>query len=1028
MAPLSVDPEAMFVAGTGVDAAGQGLAAALGPLTAGFGINSGQDAAGLVFGLGYQNAAESLLNGVAAGIFACRYVGAKVQLCASNYSRADAASNVHGNGHVLPAPAQPQEVPAPGRPGTMGPGVAQPLLWAVVEALVDDVWPNGNGVGMHAAAGCWRGFGAALRGVGDALNGPRSVIAAQQVPEAELIQQCLSKLGTKLGDLAGQCDKLADALDGFAMEVEKAQNNIRDLLRRLGSLGDLGHDVMLIFEGDALDELEKIVSDINAVLDDMKREAQARERVIKTGMQIIDGLVGEMKTYVRGQLVQFLGEPVGNFLANRFDLTADAGEGFFKSAVGIAELQDQLDPSRFVFDPRGAAASWAALDQSALKSIPAYALFDPEGALKNDLGLAKGLTHWDDLTSGRPGLAVGGFIFDGATFAVGGGAVKAGSEGVEAAAGGARAGEGLADGEKAAQGVAGAAGEVNGVGGALNDIGKTGGDLTKDLQNLGEDLPKGDPLPSGTPVNLSPGKIAEPPVESAPHPADAPPGPPDRPVDHGPTPPDSSRPGAAGGPGEPAPAPAGGGPHDPAGTAPAPSGAPEPPGERVPAPAPAAPLGGGPHDPFSTPAEAPAAPAGVGPHEPGSVPAGRPHEPVSVPSERPHESLPTPIGDSREPIPTTAPASAPAAIPAAEAGERVPASVAPLAEHSPARAPVAMSGSPVEAAPATASAPRSAAAPAAPATPAASAPHFTSLGGRPAEMPAPGRGWHSPDDVGPPDGKPPHDGEPSGHRDGDPADDKRDGKSSGRRGHGDGESPGGRGDGDPRDGDGPPGQGHGDSPNDGRQDPVHSHEPAGDGWHRLPDRPLDPDYGEPLAKHWDYSYDPTDLTHIHAEVKNLIKDPEALFGRDPEGRPYSQAEYEERFNKLGPQDQHWYNFPGNSGAVPLTRVAYSDLRSFVRDYGALVDRIGDDEGAYLAVMEDRHAASWEERALHVNSLRDPYNAYTLSQLPEKWTIEVSEVAPGLGQPGGSLQVRVFDAQGEARTVEELIGKVLTRVR
>jgi hypothetical protein len=168
------------------------------------------------------------------------------------------------------------------------------------------------------------------------------------------------------------------------------------------------------------------------------------------------------------------------------------------------------------------------------------------------------------------------------------------------------------------------------------------------------------------------------------------------------------------------------------------------------------------------------------------------------------------------------------------------------------------------------------------------------------------------------------------------------------------------------------------------------------------------------------------LSHIDAEVKDLIKDPQAPFGHDSHGHAYSQAEYEQRFNKLGSQRQHWYNFPGNSGAVPLTRVAYSKLEAFVRDYGALLDRIGDDQGTYLAVMEHGQPASWEERALHVNSLRDPYSTYTLSQLPEKWSIEVSEVEPGLGQPGGSLQVRIFDAKGEARRVEDLIGGVLTQ--
>jgi hypothetical protein len=71
-------------------------------------------------------------------------------------------------------------------------------------------------------------------------------------------------------------------------------------------------------------------------------------------------------------------------------------------------------------------------------------------------------------------------------------------------------------------------------------------------------------------------------------------------------------------------------------------------------------------------------------------------------------------------------------------------------------------------------------------------------------------------------------------------------------------------------------------------------------------------------------------------------------------------------------------------------------------------------------MEHGQPAAWEERALHVNSLRDPYRTYTFDHLPDKWTIEVSEVAPGLGQNGGSLQVQVLNSEGRKMTVEELI--------
>jgi hypothetical protein len=105
--------------------------------------------------------------------------------------------------------------------------------------------------------------------------------------------------------------------------------------------------------------------------------------------------------------------------------------------------------------------------------------------------------------------------------------------------------------------------------------------------------------------------------------------------------------------------------------------------------------------------------------------------------------------------------------------------------------------------------------------------------------------------------------------------------------------------------------------------------------------------------------------------------------------------------------------------VPGTRVAYTDPAAYLRDYGTLLDRVGKTDGKYLAVMEDGRPASWEERALHVNSLRDPYNSYNFGRLPEGWTIEVSEVAPGVGQPGGSIQVRIFDGDGKAQTVDKL---------
>lgn len=990
----------MFAAGSAVQAAGEGLAANLSILTAGFSAHTGVDRAGEVFGLAYQEKAEAVLKAAAAAVNACRKSGAVIQQGASNYSHTEAASTLGGGSGALQPPSPPAELAAPGPPGTWGPGQPPPPLWSLVQSFILEAWPDGDVAGLRAAASRWRAFGAAAKGVQGTLNASKTLFDGQHIPEGEQIDNALSEIGSSTATIGELCGSLADTIDTFANRVDHAQTAIRDLLRRIESLGDLGHDVMLIIDGDAWDEIKQIVKDINAVLQHLGQEARACEEAIKFLVQAADRAVVTCEKYARRGLVQFLGDDVGNPVATVADTWINAYEGVLKGAVGMGLGLVDLSPHWIAADPHGAAATWTGLVKNAWKESLINAAVNPKEFSEARLQELKGLVHAKDWSTARPGLGAGEVIFDGTTLiAPGLGEAGAAADGAGAAA------RGAGEEAEAAGGAAGRAGGEGAAGarGALTDITKAGGDVTKNLEGAAGGLPEIKAPPAGgTPVGLPSGKPLDAPVEATPHPPDAAPGAPHDPAA-------APGPGAGGGPHEPAPGPAAGGPHDPV-SAPA----------EAPVPA-SATAGGGPHEPVSAPAEAPApaaaAPVGGGPHDPGSVPAGSPHDPVSVPTGGPHESVPAHAGEPRESIPAAAPGSAPAAVHAA-AGDRVLASVAQLAEHSPARTPVAPSGSPVEAAPVGASAPR----PAPAAAPAASTPHFTAPGGHPAEIPAPGRDWRSPGEGGPPDGQPPHDGQPKGPGDGDPADGKPDGQppdGSGRRGNGDRDSAGGRGDGNSPDGDGSKAPGDGDSPGGERQDPVHSHEPAGDGWHRLPDEPLDPNYGNPLDDHWDFADDPVDATKIDGEVAKLIHDPEAPYGRDPQGHAYTEQEYAERFNQIGKEGQHWVKFPLNDGAVPGTRVAYTDFGSFVRDYGSLLDRVGKTNGKYLAVMEDGQAASWEQRALHVTNLRDPYHSYTLGELPEGWTIEVSEVAPGVGQPGGSIQVRIFDADGKVQIIDKL---------
>jgi hypothetical protein len=642
--PLAVDPETLSAAGSAVVAAGDGLNAAMAVLTAGFGANTGLDAAGTVFGLAYQSAAESLLKVAAAAVNACRYNGALIQLSASNYSGAEAASTLGGGASVLQPPGEPVKVAAAGPPGTLGPGEPPPLLWALVQSFVDDVWPNGDVAALHAAAGCWRSFGATVSGMQGALNASKTLVATQQIAEGERMNQVLSKIVTGIAGFGQQCGKMAASLDDFANEVAYAQNAIRDLLHRLGSLCDLWHDVVSIFDGDAIDEIKKVAEDINAVNHNLGREARAMELSMKLGMQVIDGLVVGMEKDMRGTFTHFLGDEVGNPVATVFDTWVNANEGVLKDVVGMAQGMVDLDPRWFLFDPKGASATWTAMAKTGLIND----FLNPQEAGQANIQMFKSLLHLEDWRSDRPGLGAAENIFDVATlFLPGVGEAGAGVKGAGAAARGAEVSGEAADaaGTVGRGGTAaGELGDLAGAGSALGDIGRAGGGLTKDFEGLTGDLPKSDPQLGGRPVGAPPPKSLEAPVEPAPRPPES--APPGTPLPESPTAPDKAAPGR--------------------------------PDATV-----------GPHEPAPTPAG--------GPHDPVSVPAALPREPVSMPAAGSHPASAPAVGER---VPSTMPQLAehsPARVPASPNGSVV--EPVPAGAHSPQSAPALTSAAPHASAP-----------------------------------------------------------------------------------------------------------------------------------------------------------------------------------------------------------------------------------------------------------------------------------------------------------------------------------------
>ncbi|WP_082279457.1 hypothetical protein [Mycobacterium colombiense] len=658
MAPLAVDPEALYAAGSAVAAAGEGLAASLTVLVAGFSAHTGLDAAGTIFGLAYQDGAEKILKAAAAGINACRQCGARIQQGAANYSKVEAASTLGGGAGVLQSPPEPPKTNPPGPPGTWGKGEPPPLLWAVVESFVDDVWPDGDVEGLHAAAGRWRDFAATVSGMKGALNASKSVFDGQHLPEGDKIDDALSKIGDCLAQVGDVSGKLATNLDNFANQVNQAHNHIRDLLNRLGSLTDLGHDLMLIVKGDALDEIKKIADDINGVLHDLGREARAGEQGVKVGMQVIDGLVVKLEKYTRGQLKDFLGDAVGNQVASVFDTWLNANEGVLKGAVGMATSMGDLLPVWSAVDPEGYAATWTGLAKNVWKGSLFNALLNPKEAGETQLQQIKSLLHVEDWSRDRPGLGFGENLFDFSTlFIPGAGEAGAAADGAGAAARGAEAaGAAGRAGEKAAGGL----GEIAGARGAFAGISKTGGDLTKSLEGVTKDLPEIKPPASGSPVALPPGKPTEPPVESAPRPADGAPGAP-----HGSAPAATSP--SPAGPRADAPS----GPHEPAGAS-----------------------TGGPHEPMSVPsAGSPAAavPTAAGERLPSALPQPIDHSPPVSASGSPGGASPFDAHSSAPPTPASPhfapPNGHPAEVPTPGGGWHGPGDGGPPGGHTPGEPP-----------------------------------------------------------------------------------------------------------------------------------------------------------------------------------------------------------------------------------------------------------------------------------------------------------------------------------------------------
>ena len=144
-----------------------------------------------------------------------------------------------------------------------------------------------------------------------------------------------------------------------------------------------------------------------------------------------------------------------------------------------------------------------------------------------------------------------------------------------------------------------------------------------------------------------------------------------------------------------------------------------------------------------------------------------------------------------------------------------------------------------------------------------------------------------------------------------------------------------------------------------------------------------------------------------------------------DGRPIrSQEEWDEIYT---------YRVTGEDG-VEQTRISWPDPayvpgtkrslspEEFAREYGTTIDRIGGERGTWFSPIENGRPHSFESRAIAPSSLNEPYNQMTFdpSNFPDGYKFEVSEVAEGLGQPGGAMQLQVVKPNGVKMTMLEML--------
>ncbi|MBE5507659.1 NAD(+)--arginine ADP-ribosyltransferase [Mycobacteroides abscessus] len=310
--PFRVDPVALDGAGKGVTSAVDGWGGALSALnaalsgTAGMG---GQDPAGIVFARAYDNSATALLEAMVDVANGAGRAADGIRASATNYSRAEVASNIDGKGGIpLPAAPPTEHVKTGTPPTAVGSDVGEPPGWFLVEPFVGMVWPDGDSGKCRAAQAAWSAVQAAFTAQQKGLSGAQATVAAQEIPEGPRIGAAFTNIDTAVGEVAGHAATIAKSLGDYAGKIDTAQNAVKDLLARIVNPLTGVRQVIDWVTGEDDDEIKKIAHDISVIVNQFRSEVAALATLLEPIIAAVETVISTMRSLIAMEIEHIGGE------------------------------------------------------------------------------------------------------------------------------------------------------------------------------------------------------------------------------------------------------------------------------------------------------------------------------------------------------------------------------------------------------------------------------------------------------------------------------------------------------------------------------------------------------------------------------------------------------------------------------------------------------------------------------------------------------------------------------------------------